>query len=360
MTTRERLKAVFNGDRPDRLPNVEFGYWDETFTLWHKQGLPSTVTSDAEAEEYLGLEGVTIWVELPVKTGLFPEFEPTVLREEGDRQIIRDVEGNICEVLRDSSSIPRYVEFGLKTKADWDRLKEERLDPDAEGRIGDIESAVREAEASGRPIIFRAGSLYGWLRNWMGVEGLSVALMTEREWVEEMMDHFTELTLRMIDRALPGMPVDLAWWWEDMCYNKGPLMSPKMFQEMLVPRYRRVTGALRKQGVEVNLLDCDGRINELVPGWLEAGIKCMFPLEAAHTDAYVLREEFGDQLLLIGGVNKLALIAGKESIDKEIQRLLPLVEKGRFLPCLDHRVPADVTFENYRYYLKQKKLLLNS
>jgi len=358
MTTRERIHRVFKGERPDRLPNVEFGYWDETLTLWHRQGLPSAVSTNAEAEEYLGLEGVTVFVELPVKNGLFPEFEPTILREEGDRQIRRDEEGNICEVLRDRSSIPRYLEFGLKTRADWERLKEERLDPGADGRIGDLESTLHESRGNGRPLFFHAGSLYGWLRNWMGLEGLSVALMTERGWVEEMMDHLTQLTLRLIERVIPGLPVDLAWWWEDMCYNKGPLMSPRMFREMLVPRYKQITGALRRQGIEVNILDCDGRIHELVPGWLEAGINCMFPLEAAHTDAFMLRAEFGEHLLLMGGVDKLALIAGSKAIDREIERLLPLAEKGRYVPCLDHRVPADVTFENYCYYLKQKEMLL--
>jgi uroporphyrinogen decarboxylase len=84
----------------------------------------------------------------------------------------------------------------------------------------------------------------------------------------------------------------------------------------------------------------------------------MFPLEAAHTNAFTLRKEFGDRILLLGGVDKLALIAGKESIDREIERLIPLVESGRFIPCVDHRVPADVRYENYLYYLEKKEALL--
>ena len=358
MTTRDRIFTLFDGRTPDRLPNVEFGYWEETLTLWQKEGLPSSIGTDAALEEYLGLDGITIFVEVPVKNGLFPNFERTVLRDEGDRQIIQDEEGNICEVRPGHATMPRYIQFGLRTRDDWERLKRERLDASVEGRIGDISLASAQARETGRPLFFHAGSLYGWLRNWMGVEGLSIALMTERAWVEEMMDHLTELTLMLIGRALPGLQVDLAWWWEDMCYNRGPLMSPRMFQEMLVPRYRQITKALREHHVETNVLDCDGRIHELVPGWLEAGINCMFPLEAAHTDAFRLREEFGERILLLGGVDKLALIGGKESIDREIERLAPLVEKGRFLPCLDHRVPADVTFENYLYYLARKERLL--
>jgi uroporphyrinogen decarboxylase len=358
VTTRDRLLAVISGRKPDRLPNVEFGYWEETLTRWHGEGLPSRIRSDAAAEVYFELEGVTIFGEIPARNGLFPPFERTVIRENGDRRIVRDEEGNLCEVLSGRSSIPRYVEFGLRTRDDWERLKGERLDPAVEGRVGDIRAAEEEARAAGSPLIFHCGSLYGWLRNWMGVEGLSYALMCERAWVEEMMDHLTGLTLDLLSRVLPGSPVDLAWWWEDMCYNRGPLMSPRMFGEMMVPRYRQVTETLRRHGVTTNVLDCDGRIHELVPGWLEAGINCMFPLEVAHTDAFRLREDFGDRLLLMGGVDKRALIGGRESIDREVDRLRPLVERGRFIPCVDHRVPADVSLADYRYYLERKVPLL--
>lgn len=358
VTTRERFLAVYDGRKPDRLPNLEFGYWDETLVRWHAQGLPATATSDVSVEQYLGLEGVSRFLELPASNYLFPRFERTILQDSGDRRIVQDEEGNVSEIIPGHSTMPRYIRFGLQTRSGWEQLKAERLDPQTPGRMGDFAKTCLEAAQTGMPVFFNAGSLYGWLRNWMGLEGLSIALMTDREWVESMMEHLTELTLTTIDRIPPDVAIDLAWWWEDMCYNRGPLMSPAMFRDMLVPRYRRITGRLRKQGVTLNVLDCDGRIHELVPGWLEGGINCMFPLESAHTDAFRLREEFGDRLLLLGGVDKRALIAGPESIEREIRRLAPLVERGRYIPCLDHRVPADVSFANYLYYLEKKEFLL--
>jgi uroporphyrinogen decarboxylase len=357
VTVREQFLSVYRGESPPRIPNVEFGYWALTLTTWHAQGLPVDVTSDAAAERHFDLEGLTLFEELPVRNSLFPAFERTVLADQGDRQIIRDEEGNTCEVFPDTSSMPKYLKFGLETRADWERLRSERLDPDTPGRIGDVQAFLRRAQETGLPTFFHAGALYGWLRNWMGVEGISYALMTDRAWVEEMMDHLTALTLTMIDRAIPPRGVDLAWWWEDMCYNRGPLISPRLFRELMVPRYRRITDAMRRRGIEINVLDCDGRINELVPGWLDAGINCMFPLEAAHTDAYALRREY-PSVLLLGSVDKLALIAGRHAIDAEISRLRPLVDQGRFVPCVDHRVPPDVTYDNYRYYLEAKERLL--
>lgn len=60
-------------------------------------------------------------------------------------------------------------------------------------------------------------------------------------------------------------------------------------------------------------------------------------------------------LLLLGGVNKRALIAGKAAIDAEVARVARLAEQGGYIPHVDHRVPADVSYANYLYYLRCKR-----
>ncbi|MEW6744241.1 MAG: hypothetical protein AB1486_15925 [Planctomycetota bacterium] len=47
-----------------------------------------------------------------------------------------------------------------------------------------------------------------------------------------------------------------------MCHNRGPLLSPALFEELMVPRYRRIVQALRQCGVDVHVLDCDGCVCE--------------------------------------------------------------------------------------------------
>lgn len=359
MTTRERFNQVLHWQKPDQLPNVEFGYWEATIVAWHQQGLPKTVTNDVQVEEYFGLDGLERIPFVPAQNGLFPAFERKVLAvSDGNRTIMQDHEGNIVENIGHQESIPRYLRFGLQNRADWDRYRLEHLDYTRPDRIGDLKTVVSNAHNQGLPVRFNAGSFYGWLRNWMGVENFSIALMTEQRWVEEMMDHLVAMSLYLIDQVCAQVPIDLAWWWEDMCYNKGPLMSPRLFEQLLVPRYQQITAALKRYSIDVNVLDCDGQIYPLVPGWLRAGINCMFPIEALHTDPWVLRRTYGENILLIGGVNKLSLIKGRDAIDREIERLQPLTEKGGYLPCVDHRVPPDVSLENYCYYLERKKQLL--
>lgn len=358
MTTRERFRRVMHWEKPDRVPNCDFGYWDQAIERWHREGLPAHINTHWDLEAHLGLEGVEQWPFVPANTCLMPAFEHKVIEDKGDHLIIRDFENNLCEILKHGACIPKYLEHGLKTRQDWERYKNERLDPTREDRIGDIRAAVDDAHSRGLPIRFNGGSLYGWIRNWMGVEHFSIVQLEEPEWVEEMVDHLMALTLHVAEKTLPGVEVDVAWWWEDMCFNRGPLMAPRDFERILVPRYREITQHLRRLGVDLNVLDCDGRIYELVPGWLRGGITCMFPIEAAHTDPLVLRERHGDEVLLMGGVDKIALINGRDAIDRELERLHPLVQHGGYIPTVDHRVPPDVSYEDYLYYLEKKKEIL--
>jgi uroporphyrinogen decarboxylase len=147
----------------------------------------------------------------------------------------------------------------------------------------------------------------------------------------------------------------MSYWWEDMCFNNGPLLAPSYIDAWMVPRYKRITDMLRNEfGCRFNMLDCDGKINDVAGLWQNGGINCMFPLESAHTDLQDLSARFGTRMPMRGGFDKRALIAGKEAIDREFERLEPLYRKGGFIPHTDHLVPPDVSWENYLYYRKKK------
>ena len=352
---RERFLRTFHFKDLDRVPDYEFGYWTETIDRWHREGLPLDKRDDRNIELYLGLEGWDCGEWLPVRTGFWPPLPGRVLKREGDREVVDDGMGGVYICSVNTSTPPHYTRHPLESREDWEMLSP-FFDPDTPGRFplnwGEI---VQSYDGRDYPLGISVGSLYGWLRNWMGVEGISVAFYRDPDWIAEMMDTLVDLWISVIRRALRSVEVDFASWWEDMCYSKGPLLSVRHFEEFMVPRYKKVTDVLKEYGVSINILDCDGDIALLVPGWLKAGINCMFPLEARFTDAYKLRETFGHNVLLMGGVDKLALIAGEQAIDKELSRLNALLEDGGFIPLVDHRCPPGVSYSAYKYYLKKKR-----
>lgn len=199
------------------------------------------------------------------------------------------------------------------------------------------------------------GSLYGKLRDWMGVEALSYLVYDDPALFEEMVTTKADLIVEAHRRLFAhGAQFDCCSMWEDMCYNGGPLLTPALFKKYLVPHYKRITSQLRAHGCDVVWLDCDGKIDDLLPMWLDAGVNCMFPIEIGTwgADPVKYRKQYGKQLLMIGGFDKHILARTKKEIETEVCRLTPLVEEGGYIPLADHRVPPDVPFANYMFYLE--------
>jgi uroporphyrinogen decarboxylase len=177
--------------------------------------------------------------------------------------------------------------------------------------------------------------------------------------IHDMVETWTELMLDQVNQLPPDIPIDSVQWWEDMASRNGPFVSPKMFREFLQPCYHAVMQAVKKRGCAIGLVDCDGNPHDIVANWLEEGVNIMFPLEvAAGVDPYGWREEFGMELRLRGGVDKRQLAIGREAIEAELERLKPLLEQGGFVPHLDHLVPPDISYDNYCYYVEQKRKLI--
>ena len=138
----------------------------------------------------------------------------------------------------------------------------------------------------------------------------------------------------------------------DFSYN----ISPAMFRDFMLPRYRRITDLVRARGCDTIFVDSDGDVSQLIPLWLEAGINGVYPMEvAAGMDVGRLRQEYGRDLLMTGGIDKRALAQGPQAIDAELKRRMPVAEQGGYVPHLDHAVPHDVPYEAFCYYWDRKK-----
>ncbi len=362
MNHRERFYATMHYQARDRVPLIDFNFWDETLTAWREQGLPEHIDK-ANIHEFLGMDYdfSQVTFETGTDAGLMPPFEEQVLEDRGDAEIVQQADG--VRVLRHKveSSIPQHMGHLLEDRESWEKYYKPRLDPTHPARFpADWEARVAESNdpTSGKLFVPWVGGLYGWLRDWMGMENLSYVMYDDRAWFEEMIGTVADCIVGTLEGILAGgMKIDACAMWEDMCYKGGPLMSPRMFKKYLAPQYRRITDLLHHHHVDVVWVDSDGDIARLVPLWLDAGVNCMFPLEVGTwgADPVTYRREYGRDLLLMGGFDKRILAGSEDDIAREIDRLAPLVEEGGYIPFCDHLVPPDVPFENYVFYLKRAR-----
>ena len=61
----------------------------------------------------------------------------------------------------------------------------------------------------------------------------------------------------------------------------------------------------------------------------------------------------------MGGLDKRAIASGREGVDSELRRVRPVLEKGAYIPMLDHFVPPDVSYQTYLYYVERRRELLS-
>ncbi|HUW84671.1 MAG TPA: uroporphyrinogen decarboxylase family protein [Phycisphaerae bacterium] len=359
MNDYQRFRAQMHYEPVDRCPIWDFGFWDETLALWREQGMPA----DAHPDEYFGMDAQ--WRSIPIATRLLPAFEEQLIEDRGETEVVRDGEGVVVHRRKWMQTIPHYLDWTLKDRVSWQEHYVPRLDPDTPGRIpDDFAQRCRQVRDGYRdyPLGIAAGSMYGVLRNWMGMENISLLVYDDPDLFGEMVDTLGRLYVTILSRALAiakdnGVTFDYASMWEDMCYSHGPLLGPNMVERYMMPHYVHITELLREHGVDVVVLDCDGCIDQLIPLWLGAGVNCMFPVEVGtwKADPIAYRQQYGKNLLMMGGFNKRVLAGTKDAISAEVRRLTPLVEEGGFIPFCDHRVPADVPLANYVHYLQEAR-----
>ena len=68
-------------------------------------------------------------------------------------------------------------------------------------------------------------------------------------------------------------------------------------------------------------------------------------------DPVALRQQFGRELRIGGGFDKRLVSRGSAAVKTELDRLAPVIREGGFLPGIDHSVPGDVSWDNYRHYV---------
>ncbi len=362
MTHRERFRRLMHFQTVDRGVHWEFGYLAETMERWESEGLPKGFRRGegrCSVEEYFGVDPHR-WV--PCDHGLQPPFagEVKIIRESPGKRIEEHPDGTIMEVQTEGiRTIPHYIKMPVSSWDDWKRFKE-RLNPENQERKRfDYRWLNEELRHCNEPVGISFGSFFGVPRNWIGFEQISLMLYDMPDLVEDVIETLTCLYEVNLKRALREVEVDFAGGWEDICFRSGPMISPDMFRSLVAPRIKRVCQLLRQHGVDVIWTDCDGNINDLVPIWLECGINCMFPVEVhAGSDPVELRRRYGHNILLRGGINKRALSQGKREIIAELKRVEKVVADGGYIPGVDHRVPQDVSYQNYRYYIREKLVML--
>ena len=374
-TSRDRFLDTLEF-KPVEKPWVRWGsfIWNETIKTWETQGYVGQ-----DIDKYFGLD---ILLRVDPWYGPVPPFEYKVIEEDEKTRTYINHEGILMKEFKQHSdtSMPQFIKFPVENEKEFDVFAAERLALNTDQRMSDqwkeqIKSGGRsqaklgkDDEAYDHETIHqkelwprkcwanRWGGFFGSLRNMMGVENTCCAFYDNPKLVSKMMEERADSIISITEEVLKYTQFETFWFWEDMAYKQGPLVGPELFEKFAGKHYRRVCDWLRSKGVRHIGLDSDGDITKLIPVWMNQGINMLWPFEVqAGMDVVEVRKQYPD-LVIMGGINKREIAKGGAAMRDEVDRIMPLVEKGGYIPEPDHSIPPDISWPTFCEYIDYLKL----
>lgn len=316
MNSRERFITTMNYGVIDRPPLFEDGIREEVLRKWHTQGLS--------------------------KKDKFETLFTFDIREEIEPYL---------DPIPTPPRWPKSIDGLIKLTSRLNPNDPQRL-PDGWGK------KVVEWKTRDYPLILRVHrgyflslGVHGWHRFTDAIQ----LLVDDPHLIETWMNIYAEFTTRLVEIILREVQADAALFSEPIGGNHGPLISPKMYSSFVLKSYQPILEVLHSFGVNTIIYRTYANTRALLPSVVNAGFNCLWACECnpQAMNYREIRQEFGRDLRLIGGIDSDSLRQTQQDIHQAVMEVVPeLLEDGGFIPLADGRVREDVSFNNYVYYRK--------
>jgi uroporphyrinogen decarboxylase len=376
MTSRERVLRTLDHREADRIPRYD-GFWRDTLINFRSEGMPEPleirIPIASQDEPKLVASPVNDFFNFDVDVMFLDNSmrcEAELLAMDEETMIVRDRCGYVAKDFRRSASVPEFIDHVNKGEEDWKRLKKGfSLNPGDPSRIDtesfflrytqvpswtEAEILFNEVRKREKFLVFQG---YGmWEGTWRhhGFTECLMDIVSEKAYMLDMFETICELTLETIEYALDmGMKPDGYWMVEDLGCTRSLLISPETYKEMLMPFHKRIGNYLHSRGMKFFMHSC-GKIDEILPLLIEAGLDVIQPLQAnTGMDVRALKREYGRDITFWGNISAEALSGDLMGMEKEMIGKIEEAKKGGgYMYHSDHSVPSNVSYANYLHAMK--------
>jgi uroporphyrinogen decarboxylase len=273
-----------------------------------------------------------------------------------DSRTMMDMYGRLSDVVVDGSGNlgnPTYREgliTGPDAWRDWDKRPLLRLPAKVNRAFSSVSGKYGD-----KLFIFGFCS-YGIFENtWqpLGFERFVVATRKERGFLERMIGFHTDLYCvlveAMADAGLPAMVYT-----DDLAYKSGPMLSPRLIEELYGDSYRRIIETAHAQGMKIVIHSC-GNTTALLEWFADCGFDGVHPLEpTAGMDLAAAKDIVGERMCLIGNldITHILVDASREEVFAAVRQAVADAGRGGgFILAPDHSHPG-ISVERLRWMVE--------
>jgi uroporphyrinogen decarboxylase len=202
--------------------------------------------------------------------------------------------------------------------------------------------------------VFEAG-IFGVVHNMLrGMMNFFYDLAEDVEIAETLLDKVLEIQKAYYGVVLDevGDLVDFVETEDDLGMQDRPLISPKVYRDIIKPRHKELIQFIKSHGqpdIKV-FMHSDGAIYDLIPDFIDIGVDILNPLQlgAKGIDLKAIKKNYGEKLAFLGGVDvQQPFKGGPDDVRRVVREAIDcLASGGGYILGPTHNYPPDVPVEN--------------
>jgi len=298
-----RLLTTLHHREADRLPHVEL--WVTSQAVYEyvlERKLPYVIGDAAE-----GGQSIT------------PEDDVEFAQRMGQDAVLCNFNWRPNNVFKKAADGTRhYVDGSIKSLADL-----ENLEPPTPiyNQLRHLERYLRAAQGTGVGIIPNLTSFFDSAMLAIGVTESLYLFHDDRPLVEKLMDILLEHQEKVMQAVLDRFSADVALVMvnDDIGFNSGLLIHPKMFMEIFPQRMKRLI-APAKANNKLVLMHTDGKMDNILPILYEVGINIAHPIEPESNNIFKIKKKWTGKMSLVGNIPTPLLAFGSAAEVDEMVR----------------------------------------
>ncbi|MCL2104094.1 MAG: hypothetical protein FWH21_03435 [Kiritimatiellaeota bacterium] len=161
----------------------------------------------------------------------------------------------------------------------------------------------------------------------------------------------TDFIVELSEGACQRYALDWFWTGDDVGGQRGMMMGPEMWRDLIRPELARVFDVGRRHGLPIAYHSCGG-IRPIIPDLIEMGLDVLNPIQCdcPGMDAAELKKDFGKHLTFMGGVDTIGLLpnASADEVRKATRALIDCMtaDGGGYILAASHTVAPETPPDN--------------
>ncbi len=324
--TFDRVAKVLRGQRPDRVPYVEYWYVNQQVV-----------------EHALGRELPTLgWFDDAISAADDFEFAERI----GMDAVTADYIYRPNNVAGESTTGDFFYCGGtIHSRADFQENLHPPPSPESIERKARSYAQMRRGSSIG--VVYAVTGVLDPAYLAMGIQDFMLALYDDPDLVADMLDHFLACGKRALEIVCELPEVDVILINDDVCTGTGTMLSPGMMQELWKPRIEELI-RLPKASGKFLTYHSDGKLDAIIPWLIEMGFQAVHPVEPYANDIYALRRQWGSQIAMMGNIDISLLRSGPpEAVRRDVAEHIRGLGPDHYILSSSNSIIQDISPANF-------------